>query len=324
VRRVVNLYFPLPKDLKTVIQNAFDNGKYKGSFDNVGLVISKYAPFTKIDGEFEKPKYDRFGDQINLPYEAIKLYEKHYKILRNLWVVTKARTFSMKTKSRLVIGLGDESVYETSIRLHRNYGVPYIPGSALKGVAKHYAIYKLVEDNFDEIKELFGKDDFFELAGRVQRLVEEHDDSKIENYKTLDLNEKSITLEELRIIFGTQKREGEIIFFDAFPTYDCLKEHAENKEPILELDIMNPHYQPYYSASERELGTNVEKAPGDWHSPVPIFFLTVPKGIDFQFAIAPRDEEGSELLDKAKELLISVLKEFGVGAKTSLGYGRFE
>ncbi len=33
----------------------------------------------------------------------------------------------MRTKSRLVVGLGDESVYETSIRLHRNYGVPYIP-----------------------------------------------------------------------------------------------------------------------------------------------------------------------------------------------------
>ena len=65
----------------------------------------------------------------------------------------------------------------------------------------------------------------------------------------------------------------------------------------------------------------MEKAPGDWHQPNPIYFLTVPKGIEFQFAIAPRNDERSKLLDKAKEILISALKEFGVGAKTSLGYG---
>ncbi|WP_457548468.1 type III-B CRISPR module RAMP protein Cmr6 [Archaeoglobus sp.] len=318
VRRVANLYFPLPKDLRAVTQSAFDNGKYKGSFDNVGLVISKYAPFTKIDGEFEKPKYDRFGYQINLPDEAIKLYEKHYETLRNLWVVTKARTFSMKTKSRLIIGLGDESVYETSIRLHRNYGVPYIPGSALKGVAKHYAIQLLTEANYDVLRKRLRNEDYFEIAGKVQRLLEESEESKVDLSFEFE-NSENVSFEELRMIFGTQKREGSIIFFDAFPTPGQLKDKL-----ILELDVMNPHYQPYYSASGKELQTNVEKAPGDWHNPTPIFFLTVPKGVEFQFAIAPRSEEGAELLDKAKDMLVSALKEFGVGAKTSLGYGRFE
>jgi len=86
---------------------------------------------------------------------------------------------------------------------------------------------------------------------------------------------------------------------------------------------MNPHYQPYYSARENEL-KNIEKAPGEWHDPNPIFFLTVPKDVEFQFAIAPRDENGVKLLDKAKKLLISALRDFGVGAKTALGYGRLE
>lgn len=42
-------------------------------------------------------------------------------------------------KGRVVVGLGAESVLETSIALHHTYGVPYIPGSALKGLAAAYA-----------------------------------------------------------------------------------------------------------------------------------------------------------------------------------------
>lgn len=40
---------------------------------------------------------------------------------------------------RLVVGLGAESVVETSITLHQTFGVPYLPGSALKGVAARRA-----------------------------------------------------------------------------------------------------------------------------------------------------------------------------------------
>ncbi len=40
---------------------------------------------------------------------------------------------------RMVVGLGAESVLETAITLHRTYGVPYIPGSALKGLARSAA-----------------------------------------------------------------------------------------------------------------------------------------------------------------------------------------
>jgi CRISPR-associated protein Cmr6 len=38
-------------------------------------------------------------------------------------------------RGRIVVGLGAESILETSIALHRTWGVPYLPGSALKGLA---------------------------------------------------------------------------------------------------------------------------------------------------------------------------------------------
>ena len=49
----------------------------------------------------------------------------------------------LQVDGRLIIGLGAESVLETSVMLHRIYGLPYIPGSALKGLAAFYARQEL-------------------------------------------------------------------------------------------------------------------------------------------------------------------------------------
>src|SRR5205085_8112131 len=57
-----------------------------------------------------------------------------------------AQTHRAQVKGRMIVGLGSESVLETSISLHRTYGVPYIPGSALKGLAANYASLRLDED----------------------------------------------------------------------------------------------------------------------------------------------------------------------------------
>jgi CRISPR-associated protein Cmr6 len=75
---------------------------------------------------------------------------------------------------------------------------------------------------------------------------------------------------------------------------------------------MNPHYPDYYTKNE---------PPTDWQSPRPIKFLTIDSNTKFQFYIAGKDKE---LLDKTKKLLIEALKNYGIGAKTSLGYGIFE
>src|SRR5205085_10984928 len=56
-----------------------------------------------------------------------------------------AQTREAEVKGRMIVGLGSESVLETSITLHHTYGVPYIPGSALKGLAANYTRQRLGE-----------------------------------------------------------------------------------------------------------------------------------------------------------------------------------
>jgi CRISPR-associated protein Cmr6 len=41
-------------------------------------------------------------------------------------------------QGRLIVGLGGDNVLETGLTLHHTYGVPLIPGNALKGLAAHY------------------------------------------------------------------------------------------------------------------------------------------------------------------------------------------
>jgi CRISPR-associated protein Cmr6 len=105
-------------------------------------------------------------------------------------------------------------------------------------------------------------------------------------------------------------RAGGAVFFDAIPA----------KPPKLDLDVMNPHYPEYYSDATKRT------PPSNWQSPRPVFFLTVAPTTEFRFAVGwrgPFDAEAQRLRDLAKKWLVEGLKNLGVGAKTSAGYGYF-
>ena len=162
--------------------------------------------------------------------------------------------FEGRTLGRQVVGLGGSGVIENGISLHHTYGVPYLPGSALKGLAAHYA-RNYLDDNWGKKSEAY------------------------------------------QLLFGTQKQQGLVTFFDALPeTYSFRP------------DILTVHHKEYYQS-----GT----VPADWDNPVPIPFLTVVSG-RFQIPLA-----GPEAwVQTAVSILHGALNDLGIGAKTSSGYGR--
>lgn len=210
-----------------------------------------------------------------------------------------------KINWRLIVGLGAPHPQETSMTLHHIYGIPYIPGSALKGVMRHWAILKFAE----MYKTLPGKKETpFEEAVKVVSQSLEHGENlgisiicKFENDENYRL--ERIAFSETVDMFGTRKNQGKIIFLDAYPSGNI----------NLKIDIMNPHYPDYYSKS---------KHPGDWQQPKPIQFLAV-EDTKFVFYLGIRKNESFDLLRKASLLFINALCEHGIGAKTSLGYGVF-
>lgn len=56
------------------------------------------------------------------------------------------RTEEFMTTSRLIVGKGDASVFETSIALHSLFGYPYIPSEAVDGVVRRYMIERYFEN----------------------------------------------------------------------------------------------------------------------------------------------------------------------------------
>lgn len=92
------------------------------------------------------------------------------------------RGFKARINGRMMHGMGEAHVRETSITIHPVYGIPYIPSSSIKGALRNWAIQAL-------------------FAG-----------SEPEE----DKEEKSIEEKLHFTIFGSQQERGQVVFYDAF------------------------------------------------------------------------------------------------------------
>jgi CRISPR-associated protein Cmr6 len=240
----------------------------------------------RINQDIENFKWDR--DLINnIEIRKKQIFLQLQKEGYNL------ENFSLSLSWLLIIGLGASHPQETSMTLHHIYGIPYIPGSAIKGVTRHWAVLKFAEEK--------NKTENMEFEKAIEKVS-----NALEEGKDLELEVEKITFKDLIEILGTQEKQGRVIFFDAYPI----------GEINLKIDIMNPHYPKYYDGKE---------PPADWDSPMPIKFLSL-ENTTFRFYLATkvRDDFEKNLLNKARELLFEALSNFGIGAKTSLGYGLFK
>jgi CRISPR type III-B/RAMP module RAMP protein Cmr6 len=75
--------------------------------------------------------------------EAGPSYQRAYARWRDIWVQEtkqqRAAVRPLRIQHRLLIGLSNPSLWDTSITLNPTYGTPVVPGSACKGVARHFA-----------------------------------------------------------------------------------------------------------------------------------------------------------------------------------------
>jgi CRISPR-associated protein Cmr6 len=111
--------------------------------------------------------------------------------------------------------------------------------------------------------------------------------------------------DECERLLGSAKEHhaGIVAFLDAIPT-----------GPVkLEVDVLTPHYANWTTGNP----------PGDWRSPIPIPFLVTAKGESFLFSLIGCGATPKEL-ETVEGWLHEALAWEGGGAKTAVGYGRFE
>lgn len=197
------------------------------------------------------------------------------------------KRFPARLKSRLIVNQAGGILENAGMCLHPHFGYPYIPGSAVKGIARHAAWCEWHEAKEPE-KECIAKD----IAC-------------VFGYPT---NDKGLDayLEERGC---DAKRGGCISFWAAEP---------DGKAGLV-TDIVNCHHMKYYGSDD-----NPPAVATDDEAPNPQFFPAVEKDGTFVFTLVPVRDAGETELALAKKWLIRAITENGVGAKTSAGYGWFE
>jgi CRISPR-associated protein Cmr6 len=129
------------------------------------LRLTKYA---KIGGDNEKK------DAVDFVCSAKPLSFRPASIADS---VPDAVSFKMKLMGRLIINQAGGVLENAGLCVHRHFGYPYIPGSALKGIARHAAWWEWSEtespETAKEIADIFGYptgepklDDFLKSVGR--------------------------------------------------------------------------------------------------------------------------------------------------------------
>lgn len=195
-----------------------------------------------------------------------------------------------KTQWRLVSGLGISHPFETGFVFDHTYGVPYLPGSSVKGGARCWA-----RETRDSGDKRWGKD---------------KDDDTV-----------------LDVVFGPEDSKGRlqkfepargsVIFFDAYPS----------SWPKLEVDILNPHYKDYYEKTAPPadwLSPNpvyfLTVASGQTFD----FAVAVKPTVGEEAFKAARVIDLDDLAKKALEAVKGAATELGLGGKTAVGYGYFD
>ncbi len=293
----------LPSDTARIHEN------YIKKCQNFALTVQRYMPHEAIeetDRLNAKGKPD--GKERNFWLQEIcGNFEPDQAVIDGAYQRWMAMTensarFTMVSLSRMIIGLGGKGALEFGITLHPVTGLPYIPGSALKGLCRNYTLYYIAEQSNISLDPTRTE----AVSDQAQKLDEQLSGVKQHGFP-LDPNYVSL----YQSLFGTQGQAGHCVFHDA-----VIQELPAGK-PLFAVEVMTPHFGEYYKSNGKE-------APNDADNPIPVTYLSVNEGVLFIFAIGlrnnapPRTPRGD-----AKELLREALQVMGIGAKTAAGYGIF-
>lgn len=285
--------------------------------------------------------------------ETLKLDKATIKMLQALRLRQASQALSLAnppwrigaiSEAPFMTGIGMEHPLENGFAFLNPYGLPYLPGSGVKGVlrraAEELALDKVAEGGWDLIAVwwLFGFDaSSIYLTGRAIAPLKKAAESCRETYrqqidklvtspnlapfveavlsgreKLAYLAQPKRFLEELITNRALRERihlRGALCFWDVVP---------EPGGDQLGMDILTPHYGDYYQG---------KSAPNDCGQPIPNQFLVLPAGSHFLFHVQcnasclPNSlaENWREFLETAFEQAFDWL---GFGAKTAVGYGQ--
>lgn len=295
--------------------------------DHLSLAYGAWAPVDPADGNVpvdeacaapwtKEAWLDRL-ESITVPAD----YCAFYDLWRASFTARHDRVLVLESTSRLLVGHGEPSAADVGLTVHRTWGVPVVPGSAVKGLLSNYI--EIVYGPCDPYRAPWDRTDpddrrrasFRGVVWKGRRIAQGPGEAYRRLFGAPDA-EDDAEWRKHGLAAGSAK--GEVVFHDALYVPHARWEpqprrDREGERPFAG-DVLTVHQFPYY-------GKRGAVAPADYHSPNPVSFLTVRPGERFLFAWSSRDPE---LVELVAQLLPKALADWGVGGKTSLGYGRLD
>lgn len=278
--------------------------------DHSGLAYEVWSPNSTKGGKVPDDLRSKWIEGIASNAKRPEGYNAAYTKLLNSYGETRSWTKTGQLKSRMLVGHGQASGLDVGLTLHHTWGVPVIPGSALKGLLANY-----IQLNYGPENTRFHPND------------PAHPEPDRAPWQGVGWDGTAIKYgpgELYRILFGAPEADkdgdfggengatqGYVIFHDA------LVVEGKEDERLLTSDVLTVHQRAYYNA-----GHDKKKQvpwPSDYDEPNPVSYLAVNSGLRFLFALSGP----SDWTKLAGELLMEALEQWGVGGKTSIGYGRF-
>lgn len=105
------------------------------AFDHPGLALARY-----LEGQDDENKAVRNLHNAVKSSAAGKAYQTAYTRWERMAADAGFQLFREKLGGPLAVGLGNESVTEVGLTTHFTYGMPVIPGSAVKGLCRRGAL----------------------------------------------------------------------------------------------------------------------------------------------------------------------------------------
>lgn len=281
---------------------------------------------------------------------------------RSAWCLQTTKDFGgaavyAQLLSRLMVNMAGGVMENAGLCIDR-FGIPYIPGSTVKGCARKAALAVLREWSETRIKPE-AADNLFARAvqpfesrqhylAQVARIFGwssscwriPRGNQGLEDFAwSCDFNKDGAGITEKAMELLSKEfsgrlpadHAGTLSFLPAYPVDPIskeLKDHLKLSPPLcgtLALDIVTCHHGDYYTS------TAPDAVARDVEEPVPVVFPTVAEGHLFEFPILPLSFDGlpsnpdsTSRVRQAQLWLEAGLSVFGIGAKSNSGYGFFD
>ena len=311
----------LPKDTAELLGVERDGVNFRHC-DSRSLMLERYAnPSLKKDD-----RRDFLSNALSRTPNLRKLDAWRQFVLAGLRLTADQLLFG-ELQARLILNASGGVLENAGLCLDRFSGVPFISGSAVKGCARRMALQTLTEqpDNTAKAKLLgniarafgWGDTDWREGRSSKGELYSDFEFACGEGQRWKQV--RDLAAGHLRLLLRLKTNSDKPMWtqLGSYGGDVCFMPSLPWELPAsgdLELDVLTSHHPNYYS----DLGVPVAR---DIEEPNPVVFPTVSPGLVFAFAVMAGD---AELASAARGWLHQGLATFGLGGKTSAGYGWFE